>query len=647
MIAIGSQSTEETIIAPAPAGSGKSTWIEAFSLALMELFQSEPELAYSIVGLVIVLQKVEDLNHLAAKLNTDLATGNPNMVALQGWTRSGQQEGFCKNPDAKCFEDCTPSSCPYAPSCELRSFREKALMAPIVGLTQERFAMLKDSDSLGSILYRTMENGQVFHRRYLIFDEKFQMAGINTLSQDTFDQASQEITKLITKLSITDSTAMNLQRRVSYLMQKDFQQLRKALRISTKNGEQDIQAGFCSLTDVELGQDLHYESFRSFLLEQRPKYVSKQLREAFTVMDALYARERCLFSKMNGFAVTRILPPNVHFGQGQAIIFDATAQIDEDYHNLEHVQILSGNPKRELCQVEFHIFTHKDLSISRQAMKSSWKISALSQLIAELAVPEPMFICTYKDYSESFADSLPRNLLPNQLQNVLFMSNRERPTIPYLGGTNGSNDFHTATQVFMLGYPRLNPRDYLIRTCAAYGPERVASELDSIPQDQLANPKLNLLSLLPSMQQYVAHHLAARLEQEIYRCALRNPDFTGRIRVYLFCPPKDMLQILLQRISGTAIYEQNLPDCVAAQKAAARRYEDGSTSYGRLALFLTEWDGKPISPGDLQAQLSISKAVWKDLIEDQRVLNLFEQFGVERSGRGRNTKLYIASKICA
>lgn len=145
-------------------------------------------------------------------------------------------------------------------------------------------------------------------------------------------------------------------------------------------------------------------------------------------------------------------------------------------------------------------------------MNASWKLPAFSQLICDFSTPEDMFICTYKNHAEALAKALEEALPPEKFRHILIMENREHPTIPYLGGTNGSNQFHTATQVFMLGYPRLNPRDYLIHTCAAYGTDRLFRELEGISQEQLTSKDLDILYSLPSMQTYIAHHLAARLE---------------------------------------------------------------------------------------------------------------------------------------
>jgi len=640
-------STEEAIIVSAPAGSGKSSWITALTLVLTKLIRSDPELYNALVGAVIVLQKVEDLNRLADVLNTDAEKDNPNMVALQGWSVSGQCRGFCQNPAVQHFDECVPATCPKAAVCELRIFREQSMTAPIVGLTQERFNMLRASGDLNRVLYRIDEKGYTRPRRFLIFDEKFLMAQVHTLDKNTIDEASLEMTKLIGKRSVTDSRVKSLQQKLSILIERPFQQLRGDLRITNDykgfSKKMDIWAGFCKLEKPDVSQVMAYEFFRSFVLEEKPQYASRQLREAIAVIDALHTGEDCLYSKTNGFAISHILPPNLRFGQSQTIIFDATAQIDEDYSRLKSVQFLSGVPKRKSCNVVFHIFTHDDLNVSKSAMQLPWKLQAFSQLISDLSRAEDMFICTYKDCSEALACELEKTMPPDKFQHVLWMENRDQRTLPYLGGTNGSNQFNNATQVFMLGYPRLNPRDYLIRTCAAYGNEQIRKELEAVEPAKLIEKHPNFLWSLPSIQTYMAHHLASRLEQEIYRCKLRNPGFTGTISVFLFHPPDDMMKILLDRISGKIIQHNELPVCVEVCKNAARRYKNDSTSFGRLAVFLSQWDGSELPIQQLRDRLSISPSVWKDLMKNSRVTKLLEQRHVQRKGRGPNTTWSIPS----
>lgn len=649
---LGAPSTKDMLVISSPAGSGKSTWIEAFTHTIVELFDTEDLLASSLVGVAVVLQKVEDLNRLAAELNSDSTKDNPNMVALQGWSQSGQEQGFCQNPGVSCFMECNPNSCTHAQNCEILKFRRQAPKAPIIGLTQERFVMLRESGNLTSVLYRLDNSNYLRPRRYLIFDEKFQMAQINTLDKNCIDQASIEFSELIEKISAVDSQVRSLQQSLAYHIDIPFQALRRSLCIETEYGNRDIQAGFCNLPSdyKELQRDIAFRSFSDFVLHQKKQYATKHLRTALAVMGSLYNGQSCLFSKVNGCAITHIDAPPSQYGESQSVIFDATAEIDEDYHCLQNAQFSKGVPLRKDRTLIFHIYTHKDLNVSKNAMNNSWKISALSQLISSLMenTHGGIFICSYKVYAEILAQKLKETMSDETFKRILLMPDREN-AVPYFGGTNGSNVFNSATTVFVLGYPRMNPRDYLIYACAAYGKDRISRELAGIETEELTARHSDFIWNLPSVRTYMTHHLAARLEQEIYRCALRTPDFTGEINVYFFCPMTDMMDILGSRLNpNRVVLHSELPPCVEMCKRSARRYENGLTSYGRLAQFLADWDGTRIPVQRLRASLEISSSVWKDLMGEDRVKRLLNQCQVQRKGRGPNAVWFKDTQpLCA
>lgn len=111
------QSPDKALVISSPAGSGKSTWMQSFLLALRDVMKEQPEFDLSLVGVVVVLQKVEDLNELADLLNQDCAEDHPVMVSLQGWTDSGSRRGLCRNPSVDNYEACLRQQCPYAGKC--------------------------------------------------------------------------------------------------------------------------------------------------------------------------------------------------------------------------------------------------------------------------------------------------------------------------------------------------------------------------------------------------------------------------------------------------------------------------------------------------------------------------------------------------
>ena len=226
------------------------------------------------------------------------------------------------------------------------------------------------------------------------------------------------------------------------------------------------------------------------------------------------------------------------------------------------------------------------------------------------------------------------------------MPDRDTDTIPFYFGTNGDNRFREAETVILLGYPRLNPQSYLTATCAAFGSDCIKREFELLSEDQLLEPQFNLMAL-PPIQDYVTHHLAARLEQEIYRSAQRNPAFTGNLHIHLFCPTKPVLDILTQRIPGTVVYDRDAPDYVDEYRLSSRQYGNSSTSRARLLQFLDTWNGSQIRVSDLRTQLDISPAVWKDLIGDSQIKRKLDQMNVIRVGRGINSTWALPDQQCA
>lgn len=105
-------------VIPARAGFGKSTWIKAFLLALGELWVTGDPLAEALGGVILVNQKVEDLNECVDTLEAAFPSGTSGLVvALQSLTASGKKRGFCLNPDVGGYEDCDRLRCPYAAEC--------------------------------------------------------------------------------------------------------------------------------------------------------------------------------------------------------------------------------------------------------------------------------------------------------------------------------------------------------------------------------------------------------------------------------------------------------------------------------------------------------------------------------------------------
>ena len=107
-------------VIPARAGAGKSTWIRALLLTLCRLHAQGDPLADCFGGILLVIQKVEDLNQIADQINREIpGQDKPLMIPLQSLTPSGRQSGRCRNSEVQDGEACPGERCPYASDCDL------------------------------------------------------------------------------------------------------------------------------------------------------------------------------------------------------------------------------------------------------------------------------------------------------------------------------------------------------------------------------------------------------------------------------------------------------------------------------------------------------------------------------------------------
>lgn len=630
------------LVCPARAGSGKSTWITAFLLAACELRLNNDPLA-DVFSVLLVLQKIESLNGI----RDTIAAFFPNapetlVVPLQGWTAASQKAGFCKNKQVTSFDQCRKDNCPYAASCDVLRFGQLAGQAFVLGISQARFDLLRKGNALDGLLHQ-QEND---HPRILIFDEKFEFAPLYHLTQTTLDAASSQLERLITQRDLKDRRVFEKQRWSTKLLQRPFSLLRERTCIELDEMTQlkaDMPYGVCSLKDVEEVEKNRFYQFREYLNGPGKAFRTQQLSEAVEVIDHLY-RGDCLFTKLGPFTILGADEPEIAFGDSLTLVFDATAQVDGDYEYLD-VVMLSPSELRHMQKVHFHTYTAADMNVSRQAMRKSWKLPGFCALTEDILrlYPGKMFLTTYKD----LAAEIPKLLAPEAVSRLLL----DEETCPYFGGTNGSNAFNEASLVVLLGYPRLSPQTYLERAFVYWGRSGIREQV----REQMAQwsplnvqQKPDLHAQLPLTMAYEAFHLAARLEQEIYRCQLRNAKCEDTIHVFLFAPPQALRGRLAYRFKGSMRRDETgVPDCIAQAKANAKKYAGKLTSYARFTAWLDGWDGAPTPLDRILRDTGIGAESWKKLRQSDEFTPLLVRHGAEMTGRGRNVKIELKMRKCA
>ena len=512
----------------------------------------------------------------------------------------------------------------------------------MLGVSQARFDLLRKGNALDGLLHQ-QEND---HPRILVFDEKFEFAPLYHLTQTTLDAASSQLERLITQRDLKDRRVFEKQRWSTTLLQRPFSLLRERTCIELDEMTKlkaDMPYGVCSLKDAAEVEKNRFYQFREYLNGPGRAFRTQQLSEAVEVIDCLY-RGDCLFTKLGPFTILGADEPQIAFGDNLTLVFDATALVDGDYEYLDVGRLPDSEP-RHMEKVHFHTYTAAEMNVSRQAMRKSWKLPGFCALAEDILrlYPGKMFLTTYKD----LAAEIPKLLAPEAVSHLLL----DGETCPYFGGTNGSNDFSEASLVMLLGYPRLSPQTYLERAFVYWGPSGIREQV----QEQMAQwsplnvqQKPDLHAQLPLTMAHEGRHLAARLEQEIYRCQLRNAKCEDTIYVFLFAPPKALRDRLSKRFKGSMRRDETgVPDCIAQAKANTKTYAGKLTSYARFTAWLDGWDGAPTPLDRILRDTGIGAESWKKLRQSDEFAPLLAQHGAEMTGRGRNVKIELKMEKCA
>ena len=347
---IFSEDGTRVLVNPSRAGSGKSTWIHAFLLTLAELYAEGNPLAESLGGVLLVLQKVEDLNAVAQTVNAAIPqTEAPVMIALQSLTRSGKDRQLCRNPDARDFRDC--AGCDYASACPLKQSGEQGKKAFLLGATQKRFGDLRENGTLdGQLLRRLRPDGSVVRRRYLIFDEKPELYQIAALDQHSLNALSDQLEELPARRQVKDRRISALQGELGYIGVRPFHSLRRESVIRLPGGRcAEELAGFCSLKKED-GNRL--ELLRKDLTTVLG-WNSEKLWACMTVLEELYQGKKCLFCRTGSFRISCVKDGLACLKDHQALIFDATAEVDGDYLHNPHLKFLRTPEPPDMKRVTF------------------------------------------------------------------------------------------------------------------------------------------------------------------------------------------------------------------------------------------------------------------------------------------------------
>ena len=263
-------------VIPSQAGAGKSTWIQAFLMALCKLKELHPQEAQTLGGVLLVVQKVETLNGCRTKIRQELGKkAAAQMVPLQSLAPSGKALGLCPNPEVTDYSQCS-ERCAYVGECPLKALEETSQSAYILGVTQARFYALRQNGLLDQLLLREREGDRPVPRCWIIFDEKPELFRIDALSTGVLNSLSNRFESLVTQKRLSDQKTCSMQSGLGFHVGKPLQELRRSTVISVPGQSQkDELAGLCTLSP-EGGERRDYIKFRTGL-QTRKNLMSREM----------------------------------------------------------------------------------------------------------------------------------------------------------------------------------------------------------------------------------------------------------------------------------------------------------------------------------------------------------------------------------
>lgn len=620
------EGNDNPIVCAAKAGMGKTTWMTAVNLALCEYevegYPDSVSKEFLRGGILFVVQKIDTLKEFEAAIEEHFP-GHPELISIvRSLSDKEVSNGLCSNPDVTSYSDCNPRDCLYSSSCKIASSSRRGYHSLITGITQERYYLLRQRCSgMVNMCYRTIGD-DAFPRFFLFFDERFDMPQIYRLSQNEINLFSDHLESLSASRKASEQKICNLQSSLSFCINYPFTKLRKRYASS-------CPIGYCTFKD-QADTIKYYKEFRK-RIEQADlmKLIGKNGQNCLEVMDALI-EGKCLFIINPTFEIIYVSHPPLTYEVTRTVIFDATAGVDGDYFSI-YDKDADPFDSPDFPNLHFKVYTAEECNVSKTALNAPGKLDGMRALVNELLDESDgdTYISTNKKFSNSFfPDGIPKRVA--KFNNGL----------PYYGGTNGSNDFRNCKNVILLGWPRLTNQEFLIR-CFANWEREMRQELDDLLTFADSNPEVHddLISWLRLPIRYQNHYLTARVEQEIFRCAIRKYDPSDCITVYLFYPSTDLVRLLIERFPKCDVkYIDEVPKCLLSAREMARTYNGEETAFVQLVKFFETWDGTKLLSADLRDNiLGLSRNTWDDLMKQPRTRKFLEENGITRVGRGRNT----------
>lgn len=309
----------------------------------------------------------------------------------------------------------------------------------------------------------------------------------------------------------------------------------------------------------------------------------------------------------------------------KTIIFDGTADIDLEYCDLDKYIFL--NIENNIRYEHVSLFNYSGLNFTRGTLVDHMGNNKTVRCFVEWMNKKfqdkecKIYLTTFKQATQALTKILQEERYKKLAEKIVLNDNAK---VPSYGATKGQNKWQDCNVAIMFGkyiqsediYTSAMLSHFWYNIFKDKEAERIA-ELFAFKDGKYDANRLNFFRLTKIM---------VDLEQDLFRCAIRNYNETTPIEIYTFGLDKtgtihfdndlgmqlwtDLFGRLKKRLEGCQA--QNIEE-VPEELDKVLNYADGNTTIAKLITWVNEYDGTPILVDEFKNQYNISNDYWKKL----------------------------------
>ena len=350
----------------------------------------------------------------------------------------------------------------------------------------------------------------------------------------------------------------------------------------------------------------------------------------------------------------RTLGVHNYSNQFKTIIFDATADIDLEYSDLEQYTFLDVEWNKKYDHVYLHNYGEVFLSKSsiNDRFGNNKKVDAFVTWFNRTFEKEErnIYLTSFKKCS----DALKRKLITGNAWKKVITN--DHGDVATYGATKGQNNWEKCQVAVLFGVYTQREDTYTAMLLSFFWMEQFLKAID----EEEIEKTTELFRMTDGKYQFERMNLfrlskiMVDLEQDLFRCSIRNYNSSERVDIYTFGLNKvgttyveygntewtDLVGRLRTRLAMPLANVEHIQD-VPEEFNKTLNYGDGNTKVAQLIKWLLhEWDGNEVKVAEVKAKFDIADAYWKKLNKNKDLIKVKKELNIQQRRRGKGNLQY-------